>query len=83
MDHIAVLPDIRPTGYPAILKTGYQISGRMSGGCWIPDIRLDTGYFSHMINYTKIPKELKHLKSSRMRKFLLSISSLPDIRPDI
>ena len=25
MDRIAVLPDIRPTGYPAILKTGYRI----------------------------------------------------------
>ena len=25
MDRIAVLPDIQPTGYPAILKTGYRI----------------------------------------------------------
>ena len=25
MDRIAVLPDIRPTGYPAILKTGYPV----------------------------------------------------------
>ena len=25
MDRIVVLPDIRPTGYPAILKTGYRI----------------------------------------------------------
>ena len=24
-DRIAVLPDIQPTGYPAILKTGYRI----------------------------------------------------------
>ena len=37
-------------GYPAILKTGYWISGRISGGCRIPDIRPDilpdTGYFN-------------------------------------
>ena len=25
-------------GYPAILKTGYRFSGRISGGCRIPDI---------------------------------------------
>ena len=56
MDHIAVLPDIRPTGDRAILKTGYQISGRISGGCWIPDIQPDTGYFRHMMNCTKILK---------------------------
>ena len=46
IDRIAVLPDKRPTGYPAILKTGYRISG----GCRIPDIRPDilpdTGYFN-------------------------------------
>ena len=35
MDRIAVLPDIRPTGYPAIVKIGYRISG----GCRIPVIR--------------------------------------------
>ena len=40
MDRIAVLPDIRPSGYPAILKTGYRISGRISGGCRIPDISM-------------------------------------------
>ena len=62
MDRIAVLPDIRPTGYLAILKTGYRISGRISGGCQIPDIRPYSGYFRHMMNYTKI------LKSLRMRK---------------
>ena len=61
MDRIAVLPDIRPTRYPANFKTGYRISGRIFGGCRIPDIRPDTGYFRHMINYTKILKELKQI----------------------
>ena len=42
-------PDSSFAGHPAILKTGY-------------DIRPDTGYFRHMMNYTKI------LKSLRMRK---------------
>ena len=46
MDRIAVLRDIRPTGYPAILKTGYRISGRISGGCRIPEIRpIPTNYY--------------------------------------
>ena len=45
MDQIAVLLDIWPTGYPAILKTGYRISGRVSSGCQIPDILPDTGKF--------------------------------------
>ena len=73
MDWIAVLPDIRPTGYPAILKTGYQISG----GCRIPDIRpdilLDTGYFRHMINGTTIfLKILHHFIKTRASKLIKS-----------
>ena len=51
-------PDSSFAGYPAILKTGFRISGRISGGCRIPDIRPnilpDTGYFRHMMNYMKI-----------------------------
>ena len=43
-------PDSNFAGYPAIVKTGYWISGRISGGCRIPDIRPDilpdTGYFN-------------------------------------
>ena len=45
MDWIAVLPDIWPTEYLAILKTGYRISGWISSGCQIPDMQPDTRYF--------------------------------------
>ena len=30
MHWILILPEIRPAGYPAILKAGYRISGRIS-----------------------------------------------------
>jgi hypothetical protein len=42
MHRILILPDIRPTRYPANLKAGYRISGAGR----IPDIRCrpDTGY---------------------------------------
>ena len=33
-------PNFHFAGYPAILKTGYRISGRISGGCRIPDISM-------------------------------------------
>ena len=73
MDRIAVLPDIRPAGYPAILKTGYRISDRISGGCRIPDILPDTGYFRHMINDAKISlKILNHFSKTRASKLIKS-----------
>jgi hypothetical protein len=31
MHRILIWPDIRPAGYPANLKAGYRISGRISG----------------------------------------------------
>ena len=46
MDRIAVLPVFRHSGYPSILKSRLRISGQISGGCRIPDIRPDTRYFS-------------------------------------
>jgi hypothetical protein len=41
MHQILILPDIRPAGYPANLKAGYQISGWISGSGRIPDILPD------------------------------------------
>jgi len=40
MCQILNLPDIRPAGYPADLKAGDRISGRISGNRIQPDIRL-------------------------------------------
>jgi hypothetical protein len=36
-----IWPDIRPSGYPDNPKAGYRISGRISGGGRISDIRPD------------------------------------------
>ena len=46
MYRILILPDIRPAGYPAILKAGYWISGRISEGGRITNIRPDIRLFS-------------------------------------
>ena len=74
MDQMAFLPDIRPTGYPAILKTGYRLSGRTSGECRIPDILPDTGYSIPARCSTELLKKLKHLKSTNKSKNVLLIS---------
>ena len=67
MDRIAVLPDIRPTGYPAILKTGYQISG------WILDIS-DIERVTQIIETSQIFKQdLKCLIN-----IIISFSEYPD-----
>ena len=50
MDRIAVLPDIRPTGCPAILKSSYRISGR------IPDIS-DIDRVTQIIETSQIFKQ--------------------------
>jgi hypothetical protein len=58
MHRILFLPDIRLAGYPANLKAGYRISGRISGKGRIPDIRpdirpdtwLDTNIFGQISN---------------------------------
>jgi hypothetical protein len=55
MDRILLLPDIRPSGYPANPKAGYRISGKGR----IPDIRPDTWlgrqlYFLKNIKYNFI-----------------------------
>ena len=63
MDRIAVLLDIRLTGHPAILKTGYRISGRISSGCRIPDIRPDiqpdTGYFNAYSLFDRVTQTIE------------------------
>ena len=81
MDWIAVLPDIQPTGYPAIFKTVYWISG----GCRIPDIRPDilpdTGYFNASLLFDRVSQIIETSQIFKQSKNVLLISGLPDIQP--
>jgi hypothetical protein len=49
---IRITPDTDFAGYPAYLKAGYRIPGRISSAGWIPDIQLDFQLFIQM--YSKI-----------------------------
>jgi hypothetical protein len=51
MHWILFLLDIRPTGYPANQKAGYQISNRISGEGRIPDIQPDIQPDTWLYNY--------------------------------
>jgi hypothetical protein len=75
MHRILFLPDIRPAGYPANPKAGYQISSRISGNGRIPDIRPDTWLDNYI--FGKISKG--NLVSGRIP----NIKKGPIIRPDI
>ena len=72
MDRIAVLPDIRPTGYLGILKFGYPVGA---------GYRI---YFTACLLFDRVTQiiETSQIFKQFSKHFLL-IPSLPDIRPDI
>jgi hypothetical protein len=68
MHQIMILPDIRPAGYPATLKAGFRMSGRISGWSRIRNIRL----LKNVTQYESRSKEKDSVESGEPGRLMPS-----------